>query len=134
MVDMSDYKLAWQVYLGVGLLAGLIWCMLLRRVQIGVVRYWLMIAGVVFLFLPARHPDVSELWVPSAGGAVLTIFTDGVAKAVPMLIIIVAGQILALVIGVVLAFVFPRQNNEGKRVAPSKVAASGRTEPSIGSE
>lgn len=93
-----------------------------------------MIAGVVFLFLPARHPDVSELWVPSAGGAVLTIFTDGVAKAVPMLIIIVAGQILALVLGVVLAFVFPRQNNEGKRVAPSKVAASGRTEPSIGSD
>ena len=131
MVDISDYRLAWQVYLGVGLLASVIWCMLLRRLPVPVLRYWLMTAGVVFLFLPARHPDVPDLWVPSAGAAVLSILTEGLESAVPMLVTIGAAQILALLVGILLAYVL--SGDSKKKVSAAKPAADrARAEPEIG--
>ncbi|WP_269618390.1 hypothetical protein [Zhongshania sp. BJYM1] len=131
MVDISDYRLAWQVYLGVGLLASVIWCMLLRRLPVPVLRYWLMTAGVVFLFLPARHPDVPDLWVPSAGAAVLSILTEGLESAVPMLVTIGAAQILALLVGILLAYVL--SGDSKKKVSAAKPPADrARAEPEIG--
>jgi len=132
MIDLSDYKLAWQVYLSVGLVAAVIWCMLLRRLSVPMVKYWLMTAGVVFLFLPARHPDMADLWVPSAGAAVLAILTDGVAAAVPMLVTIAAAQILALVVGILLAYAFAGGSGGPKEAAPKTNTTSTRTEPDIG--
>lgn len=134
MIDLNDYRLAWQVYLGVGALAGVIWCLLLRRFPVRVLRFWWMTAGVVFLFLPARHPDMAELWVPSAGAAVLTLLTDGVEAAVPILVTIGASQILALVVGVLLAYVFSGGGDSPKKATPKGGAASARTEPDIGLE
>tara|TARA_R110001592_G_scaffold6774_8_gene36817 strand:- start:17885 stop:18289 length:405 start_codon:yes stop_codon:yes gene_type:complete len=134
MIDLNDYRLAWQVYLGVGALAGVIWCLLLRRFPVRVLRFWLMTAGVVFLFLPVRHPDMPELWVPSAGAAVLTLLTDGVEAAVPILVTIGASQILALVVGVLLAYVFSAGGDSPKKAKPKGGAASARTEPDIGLE
>ncbi|MBQ0760582.1 MAG: hypothetical protein KKF24_14325 [Gammaproteobacteria bacterium] len=132
MIDLSDYKLAWQVYLSVGLVAAVIWCMLLRRLSVPMVKYWLMTAGVVFLFLPARHPDMADLWVPSAGAAVLAILTDGVAAAVPMLVTIAAAQILALVVGILLAYAFAGGSGGPKEAGPKTNTTSTRTEPDIG--
>ncbi|MFT7403936.1 hypothetical protein [Zhongshania sp.] len=131
MIDLNDYRLAWQVYLSVGLVAGLIWCLLLRRFPVRVLRYWLMTAGVVFLFLPTRHPDMPELWVPSAGAAVLTVLTDGVEAAVPLLVIIGASQILALVVGILLAYAFAG-DGRSKKATSKGGAVSARTEPDIG--
>jgi hypothetical protein len=132
MIDLNDYRLAWQVYLSVGLVAGVIWCLLLRRFPVRVLRYWLMTAGVVFLFLPTRHPDMPELWVPSAGAAVLVLLTDGVEAAVPILVTIGASQILALVVGVLLAYVFAGTSDIPKKATSKGGTASARTEPDIG--
>ncbi|CAA0088205.1 Uncharacterised protein [Zhongshania aliphaticivorans] len=133
MIDLSDYKLAWQVYLSVGLVASVIWCMLLRRLPIRAIRYWLMAAGVVFLFLPVRHPEMSELWVPSAGAAVLSLLTEGLEAAIPMLLVIAISQILALVVGILLSYVFGAKGQDNKKsVATSSEASKVRTEPEIG--
>lgn len=131
MVDLSDYQLAWQVYLSVGLIAGVIWCMLLRRIPVLVLRYWLMTAGLVFLFLPARHPDMPDLWVPSAGAAVLAILTEGLENAVPMLVTIGAAQIFALVVGIVLAYAFSGAG-KNKESITEPAAGRARAEPEIG--
>ncbi|CAA0108135.1 hypothetical protein [Zhongshania aliphaticivorans] len=132
MIDLSDYKLAWQVYLSVGLVAGVIWCMLLRRIPVRVLRYWLMTAGIVFLFLPARHPDMSELWVPSAGAAVLTILTDGLETAVPMLLAMGMAQIGALIVAILLAYIFANGVANPKKTMSADGTASSRAEPDIG--
>lgn len=131
MIDLSDYRLAWQVYLSVGLVAAVIWCMLLRRLSVPVLKYWLMIAGIVFLFLPVRHPDMTDLWVPSAGAAVLTIFTDGLEAAVPMLLAMAIAQIAALAAGVLLPYVFTNSAGNSKKSTSNK-AVSQRAEPDIG--
>ncbi|RNL63941.1 hypothetical protein [Zhongshania marina] len=131
MIDLSDYRLAWQVYLSVGLVAAVIWCMLLRRLSVPVLKYWLMIAGIVFLFLPVRHPDMTELWVPSAGAAVLTIFTDGLEAAVPMLLAMAIAQIAALAAGVLLPYVFTNSAGNSKKSTSNKVVSQ-RAEPDIG--
>ena len=131
MIDLSDYRLAWQVYLSVGLVAAVIWCMLLRRLSVPVLKYWLMIAGIVFLFLPVRHPDMTDLWVPSAGAAVLTIFTDGLEAAVPMLLATAIAQIAALAAGVLLPYVFTNSAGNSKKSTSNKVVSQ-RAEPDIG--
>ncbi|POP53041.1 hypothetical protein [Zhongshania marina] len=131
MIDLSDYRLAWQVYLSVGLVAAVIWCMLLRRLSVPVLKYWLMIAGIVFLFLPVRHPDMTDLWVPSAGAAVLTIFTDGLEAAVPMLLAMAIAQIAALAAGVLLPYVFTNSAGNSKKSTSNKVVSQ-RAEPDIG--
>lgn len=127
MIDLNDYRLAWQVYLSVGLVAAIIWCMLLRRLSVPVLKYWLMIAGIVFLFLPVRHPDMTDLWVPSAGAAVLTIFTDGLEAAVPMLLAIGVAQIGALAVAMLLPVVI----GTSKKATKDKVVNQ-RAEPEIG--
>ena len=131
MIDLSDYRLAWQVYLSVGLVAAVIWCMLLRRLSVPVLKYWLMIAGIVFLFLPVRHPDMTDLWVPSAGAAVLTIFTDGLEAAVPMLLAMAIAQSAALAVGVLLPYVFTNSAGNSKKSTSNKVVSQ-RAEPDIG--
>ena len=131
MIDLSDYRLAWQVYLSVGLVAAVIWCMLLRRLSVPVLKYWLMIAGIVFLFLPVRHPDMTDLWVPSAGAALLTIFTDGLEAAVPMLLAMAIAQIAALAAGVLLPYVFTNSAGNSKKSTSNKVVSQ-RAEPDIG--
>ena len=131
MIDLSDYRLAWQVYLSVGLVAAVIWCMLLRRLSVPVLKYWLMIAGIVFLFLPVRHPDMTDLCLPSAGAAVLTIFTDGLEAAVPMLLAMAIAQIAALAAGVLLPYVFTNSAGNSKKSTSNKVVSQ-RAEPDIG--
>ncbi|MDF1691081.1 MAG: hypothetical protein P1U47_01810 [Zhongshania sp.] len=99
MIDLDDYRLAWQVYLGVGVLAMVLWFLLLRRIPSVFVRYWLLFAALAFLFVPGRHPAAPQLWVPGSAAAVLSLLTEGIESAMPILISLGAGQILALIMG-----------------------------------
>tara|TARA_R110002167_G_scaffold253411_1_gene459704 strand:+ start:2269 stop:2679 length:411 start_codon:yes stop_codon:yes gene_type:complete len=98
MINLDDYRLAWQVYLGVGVLAMLIWFLLLRKIPSVFVRYWLLFAALAFLFVPGRHPAAPQLWVPGSASVVLSMVTEGIETALPTLIILAAGQILALIL------------------------------------
>tara|TARA_R110000772_G_scaffold131761_7_gene240090 strand:- start:18168 stop:18578 length:411 start_codon:yes stop_codon:yes gene_type:complete len=98
MINLDDYRLAWQVYMGVGALAIAVWFLLLRRISSVFVRYWLLFAAVAFLFIPGRHPASPELWVPGSAAAVLTVLTEGIEDAMSILLVLVAGQILALIL------------------------------------
>ncbi|MEX1667713.1 hypothetical protein AB4876_02255 [Zhongshania guokunii] len=119
MIDLDDYGLAWQVYLGVGVVAMLLWFLLLRRISSVFVRYWLLFAALAFLFVPGRHPAAPHLWVPGSPAAVLSLLTEGVESAMPILIILGAGQILALILGLAAMTWLPNS-----AVAPSKPAES----------
>jgi hypothetical protein len=98
MINLDDYRLAWQVYMGVGALAIAVWFLLLRRISSVFVRYWLLFAAVAFLFIPGRHPASPELWVPGSAAAVLTVLTEGIEGAMSILLVLAAGQILALIL------------------------------------
>jgi hypothetical protein len=98
MINLDDYRLAWQVYMGVGALAIAVWFLLLRRISSVFVRYWLLFAAVAFLFIPGCHPASPELWVPGSAAAVLTVLTEGIEDAMSILLVLAAGQILALIL------------------------------------
>ena len=87
MINLDDYRLAWQVYMGVGALAIAVWFLLLRRISSVFVRYWLLFAAVAFLFIPGRHPASPELWVPGSAAAVLTVLTEGIEDAMSILLV-----------------------------------------------
>jgi hypothetical protein len=53
---------------------------------------------VAFLFIPGRHPASPELWVPGSAAAVLTVLTEGIEDAMSILLVLAAGQILALIL------------------------------------
>ena len=69
--------------------------------------------------------------MPSAGAAVLTIFTDGLEAAVPMLLAMAIAQIAALAAGVLLPYVFTNSAGNSKKSTSNKVVSQ-RAEPDIG--
>ncbi len=136
MINIDDYRLAWQVYLGVGSLAMLVWFWLLRRISSVFLRYWLLFAALAFLFIPGRHPAEPELLVPGSASAVLSLMTEGIESAMSTVILLAAGQILALILAIATATMLASGQ---KAPAPAKTAAksskskpySGRKEPSL---
>lgn len=103
MIDSGDYMLAWQVYMGCGVAALLLWGLLLRVYRFGAFRFWLFLSVAFLVLTPWHHPDVQGVWVPALLGGLLTIMTDGVEAALPALIILGGGQIGALLISIAAA-------------------------------
>ena len=93
MIDQNDYALAWQVYLGVGVIALLLWLLLLRAYRLTGPKLWALLAVAALVLLPSHHPDVAGLWMPATIGALLSLMTGGIESAMASLIIIGAGQI-----------------------------------------
>lgn len=139
MINLDDYRMAWQVYLGVGALAMLVWFLLLRRIDSVFVRYWLLFAALAFLFIPSSHPAAPELWVPGSTSAVLSLLTEGIESALPSLILLAGGQILALILALSAMTLLPAAP-KSSRTAPAKpekrttaktVKDGGRKEPAF---
>jgi hypothetical protein len=130
MINLDDYRLAWQVYLGVGVLAMLMWFLLLRKMSSVFVRYWLLFAALAFLFVPGRHPAAPQLWVPGSASAVLSLVTEGIETAMPTLLVLAAGQILALI----LAFAAMVWLSGDKKSSIPKRSAVKSAEPSANNE
>ncbi|MBB5187380.1 MULTISPECIES: hypothetical protein [Zhongshania] len=136
MINLDDYRLAWQVYMGVGALAILVWFLLLRRISSVFVRYWLFFAGLAFLFIPGRHPASPELWVPGSAAAALTLLTEGIEDAMSILIVMAAGQILALILALAAMTWFtseqkPTKSRPAVKKSAKLVPNNERKEPSL---
>ncbi|WP_373091041.1 hypothetical protein [Zhongshania sp.] len=136
MINLDDYRLAWQVYMGVGALAIAVWFLLLRRISSAFVRYWLFFAAAAFLFIPGRHPASPELWVPGSATAVLTVLTEGIEDAMSILLVLVAGQILALILAAATMSWVPSGQTQAKSRPGVKKSAklapnNERKEPSL---
>ncbi|GAB3374163.1 hypothetical protein NCG89_01910 [Spongiibacter taiwanensis] len=147
MIDQGDYQLAWQAYLGCGALAIALWIFVVRRLPNTFLRYWLSLAGIAFLFTPVRHPSAPELWVPGNVAGVLGLMTESIEVAMPVLLTLAIGQIVALVVAISLVLWLGGSKREaagdaaepavrqpaGKpRQAPKTDSA--RKEPSFGAE
>lgn len=100
MIDQGDYQLAWEVYLGCGALAIVLWVFVVRRLPYAFLRYWLSLAAVAFLFTPVRHPAAPDLWVPGNVAGVLGLMTESLDVAMPVLLTLAMGQIVALVLAI----------------------------------
>ena len=128
MIDPNDYQFSWQVYLGVGLLAMLLWGALLWGLKSFFLRLWLILAAAAFLFMPVKHPDDVTLWVPASVGSVLSWITAGLDSAMPALVALGGGQVLALVIALLVAVVLSRRQPQAANSAPAQ-----RREPELDS-
>ena len=51
MIDQNDYALAWQVYLGVGVIALLLWLLLLRAYRLTGLKLWALLAVAALVIL-----------------------------------------------------------------------------------
>jgi hypothetical protein len=96
MIDLNDYRLAWQVYLSIGILALVVWFFIVRGINILWLRYWLNFAAAAFLLTPDRHPSAPDLWVPASASATLSWVTEGLEVALPTLVALGAAQLLAI--------------------------------------
>jgi hypothetical protein len=96
MIDLNDYRLAWQVYLSIGILALVVWFFIVRGINILWLRYWLNFAAAAFLLTPYRHPSAPDLWVPASASATLSWVTEGLEVALPTLVTLGAAQLLAI--------------------------------------
>ncbi|AKH69749.1 hypothetical protein IMCC21906_02079 [Spongiibacter sp. IMCC21906] len=140
MIDQGDYQIAWQAYLGCGLLAAVLWLFIVRRIPAAFLRYWLMLAGVIFLFTPVPHPLNPAIWVPGNVAAVLSLMTEGLESAMPIILTMAAGQVLALILAVSLLLWFGKGGSNDKPAESNKAnapkknrrkAAVVRQEPSL---
>ncbi len=128
MIDANDYALAWQVYFGAGVAATLLWVLLIRGYRLSAVKLWAVLAVASLLLLPCRHPDAVELWIPATIGAALSFMTGGFESAMAGIIIVVAGQIMALVVAIVWRLRAPRRPT----AQPAAPAGGDRIEPKLG--
>lgn len=140
MIDQGDYKMAWQAYLGCGVLAAVLWLFVVRRIPLAFLRYWLALAGLMFLFTPVPHPQNSALWVPGNVAAVLSLMTEDLETAMPILLTLAAGQILALILAFSLWMWFAKDRSRTAAEKPktskakSKKSAVVRQEPHLTTE
>lgn len=125
MIDQNDYTLAWQSYWAAGIVATLLWALLIRVYRISALKLWALLSVATLLLLPSRHPEAVELWMPAAMGAALSVMTDGVEAAMASIIVIVIGQVLALLVAVTFAL---RARGRSK---PGGKAKNDRVEPRL---
>ena len=129
MIDQNDYALAWQVYLGVGVIALLLWLLLLRAYRLTGLKLWALLAVAALVLLPSHHPDVAGLWMPATIGALLSLMTGGIESAMASLIIIGAGQIAALVLAITWTLIAAKKAPSAP--ANPTPASSERVEPQL---
>ncbi|WP_286694139.1 hypothetical protein [Spongiibacter sp. UBA1325] len=127
MIDNNDYTLAWQAYLAFGVVATLLWGLLIRVYRLSAVKLWAFLAVALLLLLPCRHPEAVELWMPATIGAALSVMTSGIESAMAAVIIVGAGQLFAIVAAIVWALVAPRSASS----APAAEKAGERVEPKV---
>lgn len=125
MIDQNDYTLAWQSYWAAGVVATLLWALLIRAYRINGLKLWALLSVAALLLLPSRHPEAVELWMPATMGAALSVMTDGVEAAMASIIIIAIGQVVALLVAVI--FVLRGRG----RSKPAGKAKSDRIEPGL---
>lgn len=127
MIDNNDYTLAWQAYWALGVVATLLWGLLIRVYRLSAVKLWAFLAVAFLLLLPCRHPEAVELWMPATIGSALSVMTSGIESAMAAVIIVGAGQLFAIVAAIVWALVAPRSASP----APSAEKAGERVEPKV---
>lgn len=127
MIDNNDYTLAWQAYWAFGVVATLLWGLLIRVYRLSAVKLWAFLAVAFLLLLPCRHPEAVELWMPATIGAALSVMTSGIESAMAAVIIVGAGQLFAIVAAMVWALVAPRSASS----APAAEKAGERVEPKV---
>ncbi|WP_288364547.1 hypothetical protein [uncultured Spongiibacter sp.] len=127
MIDNNDYTLAWQAYWAFGVVATLLWGLLIRVYRLSAVKLWAFLAVALLLLLPCRHPEAVELWMPATIGAALSVMTSGIESAMAAVIIVGAGQLFAIVAAIVWALVAPRSASSG----PAAEKAGERVEPKV---
>ncbi|MAK44960.1 MULTISPECIES: hypothetical protein [Spongiibacter] len=127
MIDNNDYTLAWQAYWAFGVVATLLWGLLIRVYRLSAVKLWAFLAVAFLLLLPCRHPEAVELWMPATIGAALSVMTSGIESAMAAVIIVGAGQLFAIVAAIVWALVAPRSASS----APAAEKAGERVEPKV---
>ena len=127
MIDNNDYTLAWQAYWAFGVVATLLWGLLIRVYRRSAVKLWAFLAVAFLLLLPCRHPEAVELWMPATIGAALSVMTSGIESAMAAVIIVGAGQLFAIVAAIVWALVAPRSASS----APAAEKAGERVEPKV---
>lgn len=127
MIDNNDYTLAWQAYWALGVVATLLWGLLIRVYRLSAVKLWAFLAVAFLLLLPCRHPGAVELWMPATIGSALSVMTSGIESAMAAVIIVGAGQLFAIVAAIVWALVAPRSTSP----APSAEKAGERVEPKV---
>ena len=130
MIDHNDYTLAWQVYLGVAVVALLLWLLLLRAYRMTGLKLWAVLAVAALLLLPSHHPEVADLWMPATIGALLSLMTGGIESAMASLIIIAAGQIVALLLAIVWTLLVAKKAVESP-ATPVSAASAERVEPHL---
>ena len=127
MIDNNDYTLVWQAYWAFGVVATLLWGLLIRVYRLSAVKLWAFLAVAFLLLLPCRHPEAVELWMPATIGAALSVMTSGIESAMAAVIIVGAGQLFAIVAAIVWALVAPRSAS----TAPVAEKAGERVEPKV---
>jgi hypothetical protein len=127
MIDNNDYTLAWQAYWALGVVATLLWGLLIRVYRLSAVKLWAFLAVAFLLLLPCRHPEAVELWMPATIGSALSVMTSGIESAMAAVIIVGAGQLFAIVAAIVWVLVAPRSTSP----APSAEKAGERVEPKV---
>jgi hypothetical protein len=127
MIDNNDYTLAWQAYWAFGVVATLLWGLLIRVYRLSAVKLWAFLAVAFLLLLPCRHPEAVELWMPATIGAALSVMTSGIESAMAAVIIVGGGQLFAIVAAIVWALVAPRSASS----APAAEKAGERVEPKV---
>ncbi|WP_372877387.1 hypothetical protein [Spongiibacter marinus] len=127
MIDNNDYTLAWQAYWAFGVVATLLWGLLIRVYRLSAVKLWAFLAVAFLLLLPCRHPEAVELWMPATIGSALSVMTSGIESAMAAVIIVGAGQLFAIVAAIVWALVAPRSASS----APAAEKAGERVEPKV---
>ncbi|WP_372860576.1 hypothetical protein [Spongiibacter sp.] len=133
MIDANDYALAWQVYLGTGLAASLFWVLLIRAYRLTALKLWASLAVISLLLLPCRHPEAMELWMPATIGAALSLMTGGLESAMEAMIIVAAGQIMAVVIALTWRLTRPRRR-AGAEQPQAQAPSDKRIEPKFGGQ
>lgn len=97
-MDANDVKFAWQIYLGVGAVAMLLWVLLVYKIKAFWLKLLLVLMALAFLFTPVQHPEIEGLWVPGNVAGVMRLMSEGPAEAMPILVIMGAGQGAAMLL------------------------------------
>ncbi len=138
MIDGNDMQLAMRLYIGLGGVAILLWLLLFQGMRWGVAKLWLIFAAIAFLFAPVEHADVAGLWVPANTAAVLSWIGNGLDAALPALIALGLGQLIALLLAIVVgALLRQAKPKTSESASPASVGAAtktSRSDPELGVE
>ncbi len=99
-MNAEDVKFAWLIYLSVGIIAVLLWVLLIYKFKSAWLKVMLTLMAVAFLFTPVKHPVENGLWVPGSVASVMHWMSHGLEAAMPILITMGASQMAAILVGV----------------------------------